>query len=137
MSIYVTTISIDSVDHADGCTRLKLIAGFENTYEDDPDQPCSCNAGPLIYEASHILPTPDGKRGGCFDLAAIPGFISMPGRPAIGTLDDDRPYWPWLRVGVKVAARASWSAVVLTRLQVAEVYAELGEWLAATGEKED
>jgi hypothetical protein len=77
---------------------------------------------PIIYQASHIMPTDDDPRGGSVDVAGIAGFIPRDGR----ALCDDygRLVWPWLRLSVNDQA-----TVILDRAQVVGMHEKLGEWL--------
>ena len=76
---------------------------------------------PIIYQASHIMPSDDDPRGGSVDVAGIGGFITRDGR----ALCDDygRLVWPWLRLSVND------ETVILDRAQVAGMHEKLGEWL--------
>lgn len=125
MSIYASTFVVDADHHADGCKKLRKVRGTERVYQISDKRPCTCKAGPLVYQASHILPSDDDTRGGCFDLGAIPGFIEREGHPPLSD-DEDWPYWPWLRVSVNA------ETVVLTREQVKGLHETLGFWLEHT-----
>lgn len=127
MSIWATSLVVAADDHADGCTRLVREPGHGSVWREDPTRPCTCHAGPIVYQGSHVMPADGDPRGGWFDLAEIPGFIRRDGQDADG---DDDPSHPWLRVGMR-SARGD-GVVVLTRDQVARIHAYLGGWLELT-----
>jgi hypothetical protein len=140
MSIYATSLYLDADDHDEACTRwapwpndtpcppgrCALIANGR-TYVEDPTRPCTCGVGPIAYQQSHVLPADDDPRGGSFDLAEIPGFITRGDRKLTFADGEDPDYtervWPWLRASV------NGETVVLDRAQVARIHAYLGEWL--------
>lgn len=141
MSIYASTVSFDAQMHDDHCTRWvplapsqpdtghMMISG-ENRWTYDKHQPCTCKAGPIAYRRSHILPSDDDERAGCFDLAEIPGFISRGDRILCDEATCDKPatdccdqVWPWLRASVNS------ETVILDRAQVLRAYHYLGDWL--------
>lgn len=154
MSIFATALSLDAAGHNERCTRWALLAGDDpdpgrmllcddKRYRYDDARPCTCSAGPLRYDASHLLPEPDGQRAGFVSLCEIPGFISRPGRELCGD-DDECPkpatqccdrVWPYLRLWVwDGRVRESGSdftgcPVLLDRDQVEQVHAYLGRWL--------
>jgi hypothetical protein len=126
MSIWATTLTIADDDHIDGCTRLVRDPEFEALWHLDPDRPCTCQAGPVRYQGSHVTPSDTDERVGCFDLAEIPGYVH-------GAEDD--PPRPWLRIALSGRPRRGvrhHEEALLDRTQVARVHAELGRWLAAT-----
>jgi hypothetical protein len=126
MSIYATTVMIDDDEHDPGCAQLVAVPGTAAMLTLDPAQPCTCAAGPIAYQGSHILPADTDPRAGTFDLGAIPGFITGLDRPALHDGDgEDWPYHPWLRVSVNA------ETVVLDRRQVERVREELDRWLTA------
>lgn len=131
MSIYASLDAPDDLDHDADCDvwEHRGPGARTLTLPPGPGRACSCTRArmPLVYQASHILPSETDPRGGHVDLSSIPGHIRREGRAAPPT--DEQPY-PFLRVGVNEAR------VVLTREQVQRVYASLGEWLRATGGSE-
>ncbi len=140
MSLWATALHFDADDHADHCARWvpctreeaqaagrSAFAG-DRHWRYDSTRPCTCQAGPLRYQGSHVLPSDDDPRGGCVEVAMIPGFIEREGRTLDGAGPDDTPCWPWIRLSVGEGT------AVLTRTQVAEIHAYLGEWLSNTGE---
>lgn len=140
MSIYASVIHFDADDHADHCarwvpcTREEAQTAGRAAFADDKHwrydraQPCTCQAGPLRYQGSHVLPSDDDPRAGCVEVGMIPGFIEREGRELIGATEDDHPCWPWLRLSV------SEGTAVLTRTQVQEIRDYLDHWLSNTGE---
>ncbi len=138
MSIFATALHFDADDHHEGCRRWVACGKQEaldagramfgvGWWRYDPDQPCTCQAGPLRYQGSHVLPSDDDPRGGCVEVGMIPGFIEREGRVLDGAGPDDLPCWPWMRLSVHEGT------AVLTRTQVAEIHAYFGEWLNNTG----
>jgi hypothetical protein len=133
LSIFATALSFDADDHLDTCRDGRK------------RKPCTCSTGPLVYEASHILPEPNGPRAGFVSLSEIPGFISRPGRELCGDEDGcpsagdccDR-VWPWMRLwvwdGRETGDDFTGCPVLLDRGQVEQVHAYLGRWLERTGE---
>ena len=110
---------------------------------DDPG-----DRGPLVYEASHILPEDNTPRAGFVSLCEIPGFISDGDRRLCGDEEQctepateccDR-VWPWLRLWVwdgRVRDSGSGftgSPVLLNREQIAEIHSYLGRWLERAGD---
>jgi hypothetical protein len=158
VSIYATALSFDADDHDDACPRwVRIPDGYDadrygrvmftddGKYGYDDAKPCTCAAGPVKYEASHLLPSRSDPRAGSFSLCEIPGFISRDDRILCGPDDEcDEPatvccrrVWPWLRLWVTDDAPAEarhGSAVLLDRDQALRVYHYLGEWLMRSGE---
>lgn len=75
---------------------------------DDEEHPA-----PIVYQASHILPTPGDDRGGSFDLGLIPGYAARQGvefgddRLGVkfwGRVQKDAQTGCWLWVGGKTGA---------------------------------
>lgn len=135
VSIYATSLVFDATDHAIECARWvtcecndpfahrQFTAGGWKHWRHDEHAACTCKAGPIGYQASHILPSDEDPRAGTFDLSHIPGFISHAGRPPINDDDEDYPAHPWLRIGLNR------ETVVLDRAQVIEVRDYLTAWL--------
>lgn len=149
MSIYVSAVAFDADDHDGTCKRwVPIKAGdpdparvmYSNAgrFRYDGKRRCTCNAGPFVYRASHLLPSDKSARGGSFSLCEIPGFISR-GDRVLCENEETCPQpqccdrvWPHLRVWVidGLAGSSERGAVVLVdRAQVAEVHAYLGRWL--------
>lgn len=126
MSIYATILSIDDGDHAEGCKRLVRKRGWS---EIDNRRPCTCQAGPIAYQGSHVFPPSTVTRQGWFGLAAIPGHINS--RELKPLSEDMHPYWPWLRVSLgTVPGQAEGQGnVILDRQQVALLIERLQEWM--------
>lgn len=141
MSIYGSTVMFADDEHADHCGKwvhvgYKQPSGLyaihnDGTYSElRDDRACTCKAGPIAYQGSHILPSDDDPRAGDFDLAEIPGFITRDGRD---DRDEDSP-WPWLRVGADDGKRGDGGVVLLLDVhQVREVWEYLGSWLERVG----
>lgn len=140
MSIYATVVNVDSDDHADRCARWvpcteqealnagRGAFGDREWWRYDAEKPCTCAAGPIQYQGSHILPSDDDPRDGSVSLCMIPGFIERDGRALADAGADDRPCWPWLRLSMNT------EQVVLTRAHVQEIHDYLGQWLRNAGE---
>lgn len=85
--------------------------------------------GPIVYQGSHVLPSPDSPRGGSLDLGYIPGWITRngsnegrdPGEE--GNID----WWPYLRVGL-IGGEYDPNAVVLDVDQVGQLIDDLTSW---------
>lgn len=77
-------------------SKVSLHAG-EDTFFLDDSVPCSCNAGPLIYQGSHINPGPEDRRGGSVDVAAIPNHC----HPSVRASGEAGPPVEFLRLGVR------------------------------------
>lgn len=101
------------------CTSLS----FDDTWPDE-------EPAPLLYRRSHVLPSLDDPRGGVFDLAYIPGFITRGGRD--DGPKDDEDVWPFLRVSLRGAADEP-DTIVLDVNQVRELRDELNGWLRKAG----
>jgi hypothetical protein len=87
---------------------------------------------PIIYQGSHILPANSDRRDGRLDLAAIPGHIDRPDRPALHDgRESDEPYHPWLRVSLDSKRGSDFvqSDAVLDRGQVEALRDYLTGWL--------
>lgn len=128
MSIYATWLSLGDDEHEDGCA----------VYVEDPPgsdcfefsgRPCSCGTprAPIVYEGSHVLPSPGDRRGGYIDVAAIPNHIERDGRDddGEGALKD----WLRLTVGNPPSASTGDACVVLDRPLVVELRDTLTAWL--------
>lgn len=120
MSIWATILTIADDWHTAGCDRLVRDAEFEALWTVEPDRPCTCNAGPVVYQGSHVMPTDVDPRAGSFDRGEIPGYVRSDDYYAVPE--------PWLRFGVNQ------ETVLLDRAQVERVSATLRAWLTATGE---
>lgn len=139
MSIYVSACIIADDEHAEGCARwVPEPAGSSPPFRYDPSRRCTCNAGPLAYVASHILPDGNTPRGGSLDFGEIPGFIERAGRALCCEERCERPEccdraWPWLRVwvtdGHTESAVREGAAVLVNRDHVVRIHAYLGSWL--------
>lgn len=81
------------------CSRLGLS-------DDWPDE----RPAPIIYRQSHVIPSADDPRGGSVDLAHLPGFITRDGRDNGTPDDEDRPWWPFLRLSVRPAQHPNLAA---------------------------
>lgn len=90
---------------------------------------------PIVYQGSHILPSDEDLRDGRLDLAAIPGHIARPGRPALHDgAECDEPYHPWLRLSVdwRWGSEYAQSDVVIDRRQAEALRDYLTSWLDHT-----
>lgn len=135
MSIFATSLVFDATDHAIECARWvtcecndpfshrQFTAGGWKHWRHDVHAACTCYAGPIAYQGSHILPSDEDPRAGQFDLGEIPGHITRAGRDNGG---EDGPPWPWLRVSVNS------ETVILDRSQVCELGDYVNQWLKAT-----
>ncbi len=136
MSIFATALSLDSDDHLDGCRQ-----GHKG-------KPRNCPTGPLVYEASHILPDPSGPRAGFVSLDEISAFVSDGDRRLCPPeAECDKPLdqccdrvWPYLRLWVWDGRQSGGEGlftgcpVLLDRDQVEQVHAYLGRWLERAGD---
>jgi hypothetical protein len=137
VSIYCTSVSFDADDHADSCARWvecscpdphqhgRAAIGIDKHWPYDHNQRCTCQAGPIAYHGSHVLPANNHPRSGHLDLAHIPGFIQREGRPPLSDTEYE-PYHPWLRASV------NGQTVILDRAQVVELHTYLTGWLTYT-----
>lgn len=91
---------------------------------------------PLVYVASHVIPSANGARGGGVDTAHLPGFITRDGRDNGTPDDEDRPWWPFLRLSVRPSGAAddAEDTVVLDAAQVDALIADLTDWRANADE---
>lgn len=140
MSIYASAWGTDAEDHADDCGRwvpverghepehvsLAYWADGTVSYADD-SRPCTCQAGPIVYRASHILPSDTDERHGSVDFAEIPGWINGRGRPPVDPDETWDRIWPWLRLWVDTGGDGA--VVLLDRRQVEQMHIYLGQWL--------
>lgn len=143
MSLFGTTVAFDSADHKVDCGKWTetdpSVDPFSacrwdtdgKVYELDPVKPCTCNAGPIFYQGSHILPAATDLRAGWFSLAEIPGFITRDGRDDNAPEDDDGA-WPWLRVSIREDGAEDVQDVLLDREQVTELRDYLSDWIGRT-----
>ena len=147
MSIYGSTWMVDGVDHAHDCARWQncdcLLGPWDHNHfsiRNDgthqryaSDEPCTCNAGPIVYQGSHILPSSTDRRGGSLSLGEIAGWITRDGRDD-GPEDEDTP-WPWLRVTMRTVDADDCQDVVLDRVHVETLRDYLTDWLGRTEAK--
>jgi hypothetical protein len=145
MSIYASAWSTDAGHHAARCGRWAPVEHGQEPEDAalawwadgslsrlDDTRPCTCSAGPVGYQGSHILPSADDARAGSVDVAEIPGWIHRVGRPALDPEETGEAVWPWLRLWVE---SAGWDlgppnvVVLLDRAHVAGLHAYLGRWL--------
>lgn len=91
---------------------------------------------PIVYRKSHVLPSMTDPRGGTFDVASIPAFLTRDG------YDDgaeDGTCWPYLRVSLRSAQMTDdkWveDTIVLDLAQVDALIVELTEWRARVNEE--
>lgn len=146
MSIYASTWGTDADDHADNCRRWnrgrrkgKARGPTRAHFADgatawlDNSRPCTCHAGPVRYDGSHILPDEASPRAGSVDLAEIPGWITRADRPPLDPDETGERVWPWLRLWVTADGPKDLppgnAVVVLDRDQVADMHDYLGRWL--------
>ena len=94
------------------------IFASEDEWEDHP--------APLIYRRSHVIPSKDDARGGSFELASIPAFLTRDGYDDAKV--DGHGCWPYLRVSLQ-AADPDEDTVVLDAEQVRVLRDELTCWL--------
>lgn len=146
MSIYASTWAADADDHTDDCDRWVEVPAVPRpsgdlrvAYADgrwfvlDDARPCTCGAGPVRYDGSHVLPDVDSPRSGSVDVAEIPGWITRPGRPPLDPEETGERVWPWLRLWVTADGPKDLppgnAVVLLDRDQIADMHAYLGRWL--------
>lgn len=138
MSIWCSNVIADDDDHTPGCPRLAPDPRYPDepmSYVIDDTKDCTCNAGPIVYQGSHVLPADGDLRGGVLDLAEIPGYIRRGERtlcPPEG--ECGKPWtqccdrvWPWLRLTAGDPVRAV--TVLLDRAQVQAAADYLVGWL--------
>jgi hypothetical protein len=140
MSIWCTILDFADDDHdVDRCDRWipctseqaqaagRAAYGTDAWWLYDDTKPCTCAAGPLAYQKSHVVPTADGPRAGVFDLASIAPHIGPDCR-----YSEDRDvhgtHLPFLRVGLQGSEEEP-GVVVLDRRQVAELHRVTGWFL--------
>lgn len=138
MSIWCTILGFHADDHADDCGRWvpctrdeadasgRGMYGNDRFWRYDSALPCTCAAGPLAYQRSHVVPLPEHPREGRFDLASVASHIG----PDHEYRDDpDETHLPYLRVSLR-GSDAEPDTVVLDRTQVRKLHAATGHWLA-------
>lgn len=81
---------------------------------------------PIVYRRSHVLPSADDPRGGSFELASIPAFLTRDG--CDDSKEDGTTCWPYLRVSLNTTDPDE-DTVVLDRAQVEALRDELTGWL--------
>jgi hypothetical protein len=94
---------------------------------DDLDHlPEEMTDAPIIYQASHVLPSGRDERGGYVMLSSVGGFVCREDRESEQPHED--ALWPFLRLeaGGKDGADAP---VVLTLRQAERLRAALDEWV--------
>lgn len=95
---------------------------------------------PLVYVASHVIPSRDGQRGGSVDTAHLPGFITRDGRDDGNPGDEARPWWPFLRLSVSPAQRpdvAAWRRLTALADRLAATDPELATDVRTAADHED
>lgn len=118
MSIWATWLMIEHPDQWIG--ELEAAGIQAGVIGDDSDE--RALGSPYVYEASHVLPEPDGERGGHIDVAALSRFVRYYREHPRGK-DEPDGVEPWLRLGVNDAT------VILDASQVRALHATLAEWL--------
>lgn len=134
VSVWGTWLHFDVDDHADGCAKwvdqrpkgkrepIRAQYGDGHSMWLNNKIACSCGAGPIIYQGSHILPSDDDERGGSFEIGAIDTFIRRDGGYTEVGEETDRVH-PWLRLCVNS------ETLVLDLAQVTALHATLTTWL--------
>lgn len=138
MSVWCTILAFAADDHdVDRCARWvpctqaeaevagRVAYGEDARWRYDGARPCTCAAGPLAYQQSHVVPSLDGPRAGSFDLAAVAPHIGQRGDYDAGR-DEDGTHLPYLRIGLRGCPDEP-DVVVLDRDQVRELHGQL-DW---------
>lgn len=137
MSIWCTILDFSDDDHAEDCARWVACSraeadanglgmyGGDLAWRYDDSRPCTCAAGPLAYQKSHVVPTAADPRAGNFDLASIAAHIG----PDHDYRDEDGTHQPYLRIGLR-GSDAEPDVVVLDEAKVRQVFNALWSWLA-------
>lgn len=112
MSIYGTGWVCDADEHADTCERWipcdcgdpyrvhwRWRSNHDRHWVYDPDIPCTCLCGPIVYRGSHVVPSDGDERGGALTFVEIPGHIT---RDWKDDGPDDGSVLPWLCMTVDV-----------------------------------
>jgi hypothetical protein len=138
VSIYASTLILSDEEHEEDCPAAR--PGRRTRKGKWIAPTCLCGTGsPLVYQRSHVLPSDEDERGGSFDFAEIPGFITRENRELCGP-DDECPkpesvccdrVWPWLRVGM--GDEVTHLTQVWDRRQVEVVRDYLTRWLECAG----
>ena len=134
MSVYSTGLSFNADDHDASCGRwLPVRAGHtgpgrsgaapgrgtapgrtpsHTNFRYDESRPCTCLAGPVVYQDGNSVPAADDPRAGLFDLSEIRSD------------DHVRPY-----MRASIADASGRATVVLTADQVRRIHEYTGRWL--------
>lgn len=142
MSIWCTIYQTTSDDHDHHCARW--IPSDETTAQTSPGRffyrtdgsvhryepriRCTCGAGPLTYQRSHVVPQSDHLREGHFDLASIASHIGPDGHYREDEENLDETHLPYLRVGLH-GSDAEPDVVVLDIDQARAVHETIGWFL--------
>lgn len=128
MSIWGTVWHIADDDHAEDCARWvecgreeaetaeRWSAGDDRAWRYDPALPCTCAAGPLAYQRSHVVPAVDGPRAGNVELATVASHIG----PDRCYRDEDGTHLPFVRLSLR-GSKDEPDTVVLDRRHAAEL----------------
>lgn len=132
MSIWSTTLDFAADDHDPSCDRWvpctreeaeeagHWMGGGGQYARHDPTRPCTCGAGPLAYQRSHVLPRADHPRAGYLDLASVAFHIGPDGRYDEQRDMDDHHHLPFLRLSARGSDEEP-DTVVLDRRQAQEL----------------
>jgi hypothetical protein len=132
VSIWASWESPSDDLHEDGCAIYRENPPGSNCFEFSGN-PCSCGQpdAPILYQGSHVLPSPSDKRGGYVDIAAIPAHVRYWREHPDGRDEPtDGPPDPYLRFGV------NGETVILDVRNARTVYESLREWLDQVGSGE-
>lgn len=110
---------------------VEYVDGRRFAMKSEPCRGCAnCDGlgSPIVYEASHIMPSLDSPRRGYVEFASPASHIPTvqersTGRTYVEEREGGKPGHPWLRLSVNDGC------VVLTEPQVRSFHAALGEWL--------
>ena len=138
MSIWCTILDFSADDHDHCCARwvecdedtakqASMWSG-NRSWRYDADRPCTCDAGPIAYQKSHVVPEPPHPRAGRFDLGSIAPHIASQDVRYDEPRDEDGTHLPYLRVALQ-GAEDEPDVVVLDFAQVAKLHDTLGWWL--------
>lgn len=128
MSIWCTILDFHADDHAEDCGRWVACSreeadasgrgmyGGDSGWRYDDSLTCTCAAGPLAYQESHVLPLPEHPRDGRFDLGSVASLIG----PNREYRDEYGTHLPYLRVSLR-GSDAEPDTVLLDRKQATEL----------------
>lgn len=73
MSIWCPMWDVSDDEHDVSCARMIKIG--RDAYEIRRDVDCTCGAGPIAYQASHLNPEVDHRRAGTVYVSYIPDHV--------------------------------------------------------------